>query len=75
MDTQLVIRVFEVVEGRGVAMVGGTTLPLFNKKGRLKTGPQRLQVRFMGEGGRRRGPSSCLGLSVCVVSLLSQRQC
>ena len=30
--------------GAGPQLVGGTTMRLFSKKGRLKTGPQRLKV-------------------------------
>ena len=43
-NTQLSLSLYEVGEGVPLAPVGGTTMPLFNKKGRLKTGPQRLRV-------------------------------
>lgn len=36
--------ILEYREGRPLAVVGGTTMPLFSKKGRLKTGPQRLHI-------------------------------
>eukprot|EP00195_Chlamydomonas_chlamydogama_P005209 CAMPEP_0202907580 /NCGR_PEP_ID=MMETSP1392-20130828/43122_1 /ASSEMBLY_ACC=CAM_ASM_000868 /TAXON_ID=225041 /ORGANISM="Chlamydomonas chlamydogama, Strain SAG 11-48b" /LENGTH=284 /DNA_ID=CAMNT_0049596549 /DNA_START=57 /DNA_END=908 /DNA_ORIENTATION=- len=43
-DTQLSLAVWEVSEGSPPLMVGGTTMPLFSQKGRLKSGPQRLRV-------------------------------
>ncbi|KAG2448608.1 hypothetical protein HYH02_006498 [Chlamydomonas schloesseri] len=44
-DTQLVLVLVEAAEGRGrEALVGSTVMPLFSKRGRLKTGPQRLAV-------------------------------
>lgn len=41
---QLWLSVYEAGEARGPALAGGTCMPLFNKRGRLKTGPQRLRV-------------------------------
>eukprot|EP00798_Chlamydomonas_sp_ICE-L_P029143 gene29143-32361_t len=43
-DAQLALNVYEYCEGVPMALVGGTTMPLFNKKGRLKTAPQRLKL-------------------------------
>ncbi|GIL80848.1 hypothetical protein Vretimale_9438 [Volvox reticuliferus] len=43
-DAQLVLVVVEVTEGRGESLVGSSVMPLFSKRGRLKTGPQRLRV-------------------------------
>ncbi|GIL50816.1 hypothetical protein Vafri_6947, partial [Volvox africanus] len=43
-DAQLVFVVVEVTEGNGEALVGSSVMPLFSKRGRLKTGPQRLRV-------------------------------
>jgi hypothetical protein len=42
-DSQLSLVVWEVSEC-AQALVGSTVIPLFNRKGRLKTGPQRLKV-------------------------------
>lgn len=43
-DTQLAITVWEIAEGHPKKVLGGTTLRLFSKKGRLKTGRQRLRL-------------------------------
>ncbi|GLC43266.1 hypothetical protein PLESTF_000410600 [Pleodorina starrii] len=43
-DAQLAFLVVEVVEGAGEALVGSAVMPLFSKRGRLKTGPQRLRL-------------------------------
>ena len=43
-DAQLVVVVMAVAEGRGEVLVGSSVMPLFSKRGRLKTGPQRLRV-------------------------------
>ncbi|MEW5302904.1 MAG: hypothetical protein WDW36_005643 [Sanguina aurantia] len=43
-DTLLSFCVWEVCEGREHSLLGSTSMPMFNKKGRLKTGPQRLRV-------------------------------
>lgn len=43
-DAQLALTVWEAREGAPRRPLGGTTLRLFNKKGRLKTGGQELQV-------------------------------
>lgn len=70
-DTYLSLSVYELSEGRPMLLVGSTSMPMFSKKGRLKTGQQQLQVqkRQAGrEGGRRsdmlytwhlHGPSCC----------------
>jgi Phosphoinositide 3-kinase C2 len=42
--TQLALTVWEVGEGRPLAPLAGTTMRLFSKKGRLKTGRQRLRL-------------------------------
>lgn len=41
---QLAATVWEVTEGQPVCLLGGTTMRLFSKKGRLKTGKQRLRL-------------------------------
>jgi phosphatidylinositol 3-kinase len=43
-DTYLVVSLYEVAEGCPLLLVGSTSMPMFSKKGRLKTGQQRLQV-------------------------------
>lgn len=43
-DAQLALTVWEARDGEARRALGGTTLRLFSKKGRLKTGPQELQV-------------------------------
>ena len=43
-DAQLVLVLVEAAEGRREALVGSSVTPLFSKRGRLKTGPQRLAV-------------------------------
>lgn len=43
-NTQLSLAVFEMGESQGQLLVGGTNMALFNKHGRLKTGPQRLRI-------------------------------
>ncbi|KAF8067321.1 Phosphatidylinositol 3-kinase [Scenedesmus sp. PABB004] len=43
-DTYLCVSVYELAEGAPLALAGCTSMPLFSKKGRLKTGQQRLQV-------------------------------
>lgn len=43
-DTHLLVAVYELSEGRPLALVGATGMALFSKKGRLKTGQQTLQV-------------------------------
>ncbi len=43
-DAQLALTVWEARDGEARRPLGGTTLRLFSKKGRLKTGPQELQV-------------------------------
>ena len=43
-DAQLALTVWEVRDGAQRRPLGGTTLRLFSKKGRLKTGGQDLQV-------------------------------
>jgi phosphatidylinositol 3-kinase len=46
-DTYLCLSLYELCEGRPMLLVGCSSMPLFSKKGRLKTGQQRLQVRFL----------------------------
>lgn len=36
------MEVWELVEGKGVLFAGGASMPLFNKRGRLKTGMHKL---------------------------------
>lgn len=43
-DTQLAITIWETAEGHERRALGGTTLRLFSKKGRLKTGRQVLKL-------------------------------
>ena len=43
-DAHLVLNVWQVAVGGGTALVGTAALPLFSKKGRLKTGPKQLRV-------------------------------
>lgn len=43
-DTQLAITIWEIAEGHPRMVLGGSTLCLFSKKGRLKTGRQRLRL-------------------------------
>eukprot|EP00878_Enallax_costatus_P036478 GHUV01040968.1.p1 GENE.GHUV01040968.1~~GHUV01040968.1.p1 ORF type:complete len:502 (+),score=176.25 GHUV01040968.1:517-2022(+) len=43
-DTYLCLSVYELCEGYPMLLVGSTSMPLFSKKGALKTGQQRLQV-------------------------------
>ena len=43
-DTQLAITIWEIAEGQPKKVLGGTTLCLFSKKGRLKTGRQRMRL-------------------------------
>jgi hypothetical protein len=45
-DTHLSLSVYELSEGRPLLLVGSSSMPMFSKKGRLKTGQQRLQVMF-----------------------------
>jgi phosphatidylinositol 3-kinase len=44
-DTYLCLSLYELCEGRPMLLVGSSSMPMFSKKGRLKTGQQRLQVR------------------------------
>ncbi|KAK9811578.1 hypothetical protein WJX72_006428 [[Myrmecia] bisecta] len=41
---QLALTVWEVAEAKPLRVLGGATMRLFSKKGRLKTGPQKLRV-------------------------------
>ena len=59
-DALLSLTVIEVVVGHPPFVAGGTTLPLFNKKGRLKTGPHRLRV-WPGREPCTRWPSTTPG--------------
>lgn len=43
-DTYLVVSLYELSEGCPLLLVGSSSMPMFSKKGRLKTGQQRLQV-------------------------------
>eukprot|EP00200_Dunaliella_tertiolecta_P009890 CAMPEP_0202375868 /NCGR_PEP_ID=MMETSP1127-20130417/6472_1 /ASSEMBLY_ACC=CAM_ASM_000462 /TAXON_ID=3047 /ORGANISM="Dunaliella tertiolecta, Strain CCMP1320" /LENGTH=1054 /DNA_ID=CAMNT_0048973485 /DNA_START=2551 /DNA_END=5712 /DNA_ORIENTATION=+ len=43
-DTQLSLLVWEMADTASQRLVGSTVMPLFSRKGRLKTGPQRLKV-------------------------------
>ena len=43
-DAQLAITVWGVAEARPLAALGGATMRLFSKKGRLKDGPQELRL-------------------------------
>jgi hypothetical protein len=45
-DTYLCLSLYELCEGRPMLLVGASSMPMFSKKGRLKTGQQRLQVCF-----------------------------
>lgn len=38
----MIMKVWELVEGKGVLLAGGASMPLFNKRGRLKTGLHKL---------------------------------
>lgn len=44
IGSYLSLTVWELAEGRGLALVGCSCMPLFNKKGRLKTGQQKLKI-------------------------------
>ncbi|GMH39569.1 hypothetical protein BSKO_07467 [Bryopsis sp. KO-2023] len=57
---QLAITVFELAEGKGVVLVGGATMSLFNKRGRLKTGVHKLALWLKREADRST-PSSTPG--------------
>jgi hypothetical protein len=48
-DAWLGLNVFELREGRPLTLVGSTAMPMFNKKGRLKTGHHALHLHE-GEG-------------------------
>lgn len=56
-DAQLALTVMQLVVGEPPRVAAGTTLPLFNKKGRLKTGPRRLRL-WPGREPCLRWPSS-----------------
>ena len=43
-DVQLAVTAWGVAEARPLAPLGGATMRLFSKKGRLKDGPQRLRL-------------------------------
>ncbi|GFR39758.1 hypothetical protein Agub_g242, partial [Astrephomene gubernaculifera] len=43
-DAQLALSLWEVAPGRGPALLGSCVMRLFSKRGRLKTGPQRLRL-------------------------------
>eukprot|EP00879_Flechtneria_rotunda_P010868 GHRR01011358.1.p1 GENE.GHRR01011358.1~~GHRR01011358.1.p1 ORF type:complete len:821 (+),score=283.38 GHRR01011358.1:733-3195(+) len=43
-DTYLCLSVYELCEGCPILLAGSTTMPMFSKKGRLKTAQQKLQV-------------------------------
>ena len=47
-DSWLGLCVFELREGKPLTLVGSTAMPMFNKKGRLKTGHHGLLLQ---EGG------------------------
>jgi hypothetical protein len=49
-DTYLCLSLYELCEGRPMLLVGASSMPMFSKKGRLKTGQQRLQVRCCDKG-------------------------
>jgi phosphatidylinositol 3-kinase len=59
-DAQLALTVWEVREGEPRRPLGGTTLRLFSKKGRLKSGPQELQL-WLGRPADTVWPSSTPG--------------
>ena len=59
-DTQLAITVWECAEGKPQRALGGTTLRLFSKKGRLKSGRQMLRL-WMGREADRGTPSGTPG--------------
>jgi phosphatidylinositol 3-kinase len=59
-DAQLALTVWEVREGVPRRVLGGATLPLFSKKGRLKTGPQDLQL-WLGRAADWGWPTSTPG--------------
>lgn len=46
-DTQLSLVIWEMSETAKQELVGSTVMPLFSRKGRLKTGPQHLKVRLV----------------------------
>lgn len=43
-STQLTLTCWEMRDGRPTTLLGGAAMPMFNKRGRLKTGPQDLKV-------------------------------
>lgn len=43
-NTQLLLTIWQLREGRPCALVGTTSMAMFNKKGRLKTGLQRISI-------------------------------
>ena len=59
-DTQLAITVWECAEGKPKRALGGTTLRLFSKKGRLKSGRQMLRL-WMGRKADGGTPSGTPG--------------
>ena len=59
-DTQLAITVWECAEGKPRRALGGTTLRLFSKKGRLKSGRQMLRL-WMGREADAGTPSGTPG--------------
>lgn len=61
-DTYLCVSVFELCEGHPMLLVGSSSMPMFSKKGALKTGQQRLQV-----GIGQLCASVCLLLFVCSI--------
>jgi phosphatidylinositol 3-kinase len=59
-DAQLALTVWGVRDGASPAVLGGTTLRLFSKKGRLKTGAQELRL-WPGRTADAAWPSSTPG--------------
>lgn len=59
-DAQLALTVWGVRDGATPAALGGTTLRLFSKKGRLKTGAQQLRL-WLGRAADSAWPSSTPG--------------
>lgn len=59
-DAQLALTVWEAREGVPRRALGGTTLRLFSKKGRLKSGVQELQL-WLGRGADAGWPSATPG--------------
>lgn len=44
LSTQIVLTIHDIILPNKRVFVGGTTLPLFGRKGKLKTGPRQLGI-------------------------------